>query len=394
MKHLAFVLAAVLFLCFSPFGCLDERRDIEDDSSEMESAGISDPDGDFDDRSDDDDSGAGDDDDDGMEKLLKMFEEMGFFPYLEFQYTRTEPGFNNYTNYFYSKEDCRCSNGREAHVSVSHGTVNKVMIFLEGGGASWPGGGFAVPLDAPGDATFRSRDPNNPLCDWHFVYVPHCDDSIHSGDNSIEYGGYVHHHWGLRHTAAAVALVKELFPNPDKILISGASAGGFGTFVGWAVAKAMFMNTDTYIFNDSGVGFWNPDELETWDIIREAWNLRIPDDCEKCVGTVQTWMYEVYLDYDPQVRIGMFSSYRDWIISLGFLGMDQDHFETLLMDVTDQIRKKHPDRFARFFIKGDSHSSYEFLLPEGPYYSIRGTTMYEWIDQLVNGYPSWTDMLE
>jgi hypothetical protein len=154
------------------------------------------------------------------------------------------------------------------------------------------------------------------------------------------------------------------------------------------------MDVDTYIMNDSGTGFWNPDDPASWEVIKEAWNINIPDDCTKCGGTVQTYLYEVYLDYDPQLRIGLFSSRRDWIISRFFLGMDQDRFEETLLAVTDEIHADYPGRFKRFLVQGMTHTTYEFLLPGGPHRAIRGTTLYDWIGQLVNDDPAWRDLLE
>jgi len=45
-------------------------------------------------------------------------------------------------------------------------------------------------------------------------------------------------------------------------------------------------------------------------------------------------------------------------------------------------------------VAGESHTTYEFLLPGGPRYAIRGTTLYEWIGQLINEDPAWRDLLE
>lgn len=343
---------------------------------------------------DDDQNPPEPDDDTGRQKLIDLFDEMGFAEYLDVTYTRVEEGRNGYTNYYYSLDDCRCFNGGEAHVAVSWGTENKVMLFMEGGGARWPGGGFAVNLDMPEDVGFKSRTPENPLRNWHFVYIPQCDNSIHSGDNIVDYGGHLRYHWGLRLTAAAVSLMTELFPDPEKVLVAGSSAGGFGTILGWAVAKSQYMDTDTYVLNDSGVGFWNPARLDTWETIKEAWNWPAADDCTKCQGTVQTYLYEKYLEYDPQVRIGMFTSYHDWLISDFFLGMDKDDFTVLLFLVTDEIRQGYSDRFNRFFIEGDTHTSYEFMLPGGPRYKIDGISFFDWIGQLVNDDSHWPDLLE
>ena len=345
-----------------------------------------------DDAVDDDSSGSHDDDtinpgdDDDLNHLVEIFENMGVDRYIGIKYVHTTPGPNGYTYYYYNTADCRCTFGDQMVVAVHPGSENKVMLFMEGG--------FAVPLDFPWDIGFKSFDEDNPLRNWSYVYIPHCDHSVHSGDNELVYDGAMHYHHGLRQVSAAVTLMKELFPHPEKILVSGSSAGGYGTFMAWAVVKSQYMNTKTYVMNDSGTGFWSPAAPEFWNMIKQAWNLRIPAECTKCDGTILTYLYELYMKYDPQVRIGMFSSYQDWIISTWFLGMTQDNFERILLSVTNEIYDDYPDRFHRFFIKGATHTTYEFLLPGGPHRAIRGTSLYEWIGQLVNDDPAWDDLLE
>ncbi len=224
--------------------------------------------------------------------------------------------------------------------------------------------------------------------------VPHCDHSIHAGDNALMENSSMRYHHGLKQVGAVVTLMLDMFPNPEKILVAGSSAGGYGAYLGWALVKSLFMNVDTYIMNDSGTGFWNPDDPESWELIKELWNVRIPEECVKCRGTIQTYVYELYLEYDPQLRIGLFSSYRDWLISTWFLGMDQDRFVETLLDVTGEIHSEYPSRFKCFFVQGDTYTTYEFLLPGGPHRAILGTTLYDCIGQLVNDVPAWADLLE
>ncbi|MDP8225587.1 MAG: pectin acetylesterase-family hydrolase [Candidatus Lernaella stagnicola] len=327
-------------------------------------------------------------------KLQDLYDELDFYDYLEFEPVRVGKGAAGYTNYYYDKEDFRCYNGRQAHVAVRPGKENKVMFFMEGGGASWPGGGFAVQINYPFDISYRSRVPQNPLRDWTFVYVPYCDNSIHSGDNVMKVKGRTRYFQGLRHTAAAVALTKKLFPDAEKVLVTGASAGGMGTYLAWVITKSQYPDTDTYVLSDSGMGFWNPNDLETWNVINDAWALRMPSACARCDSTVQTWLFDLYLDLDPQVRIGMFTAYQDVIMSNFFLKMSGPDYEKAVMAITNQIKAAHPRRFGRFFIEGRTHTSYEFILPPGPRVEVEDTSLFEWIGQLVNDDPAWVDRLE
>jgi hypothetical protein len=329
---------------------------------------------------------------------------MPFNEYSSITYTRTEPGENGYTNYYFSLDDCKCLSGGEVHVSVLNDQgSNNVMFYMEGGGAEWQGGGLAVEFQFLENVSFRSREEENPLHDWNIVYLPYCDASIHSGNNTLDYSGKTHYFWGMRNTLASINVMKQLFPNPDKILVTGSSAGAFGTYIGWAMVKNSYPNTKTYILNDSGVGFWNPNDLATWDVILNSWQIQdlIPSECANCKGPILTYLYQTYMDADPQLRIGFFSSYRDMIISEWFLKMNQDDFENVLMTVSGNIRKSHPERFARCFIQGESHTTlpstlYPMLFPyeEGLNHTINGISIYEWIGQLINDESTFTDLLE
>ncbi len=393
----AWICSIAIALCMLLISCGDDdpstssgQADSGDDDTEVE--------GDDDTVGADDDVNDDVDDDDPprelqREKLEAMFEEMGFRPYLEFEPVREEEIWGGYTRYFYSMDDLRCYDGSEANVAISFGDSDNVIFFMDGGGASWPGYFFGFEIDMPRNEGYISRRESNPLRDWNIVYVPYCGNDLHAGDNEIEGLLGTQYHHGARHTAAAAALMKQIFPNPDKILLTGISAGGFGTFFAWPIVKSLYMDTQTYIHDDAGVGFWNPDAQDTFDVIMDAWNLRIPSACVKCQNsTVKTWLFELYMEYDPSLRVGMFTSYQDYIISELFLGMTGPAFQAVTLDVTGQIKNNYPDQFARFFIKGRVHTS--SLLGLGPNYSVDGTSLYDWVGMLVSEDPAWDDLLQ
>ncbi len=192
--------------------------------------------------------------------------------------------------------------------------------------------------------------------------------------------------------------MKRLHPTPDRIVLSGSSAGAFGTFMAYPMVRAAYPDTPVYVLNDSGVGFWNPEDVATWEVIKAAWNLRIPELCERCDETTFTYIYETYLANDPLLRIGMFSSYRDSIITGTFLKMDGDAFKELLVEVTGAIREVEPTRFGRFLVAGSTHTTYDaapaVLFPKGGDYRIDGTSLFEWIEALITPGEAVPDLLE
>ena len=68
---------------------------------------------------------------------------------------------------------------------------NKVLVFLQGGGACWQDFYFcniladsqAPPFPPSGIWDFDS--PENPFADYSIVYMPYCDGSVHTGDKRL-----------------------------------------------------------------------------------------------------------------------------------------------------------------------------------------------------------------
>ncbi|MCL4235925.1 MAG: hypothetical protein KJ042_15550, partial [Deltaproteobacteria bacterium] len=326
-----------------------------------------------------------------QERFDRLLDQAGGKEFFDFEPVKEKPAYNGYTRFTFSKDDMRCYDGTAAAVDISPGDPERVMFFMEGGGASWPGYNLAFQIEFLLDIGFKNRHAENPLRDWTIVYVPYCDNSIHAGDGEYPVGNRTVYHHGMRHTAASAALTARLFPNAKKVLVTGSSAGGFGTYIAWPMIKYVYPNAKTYVLPDSGVGFWDPSQPETWETIRTSWNLHIPEECTRCDGPIMTWLYDLYLEIDPQLRIGMFTAWHDGIISGWFLKMNKYAFEGLLRGVTDEIDASHPDRFNRFFIAGDSHTCYELLLPGGANYAVDGVSLYQWIDRLVNDDPAWDE---
>jgi hypothetical protein len=98
-------------------------------------------------------------------------------------------------------------------------------------------------------------------------------------------------------------------------------------------------------------------------------------------------LFDWLLDRDPELKIGMYSSYQDAVIS-NVVGMSGEENERLLRSTTDQIHQNHPDTFKRYFIQGDSHYISDF------YNQVNGITVWDWLDALVNDHTSWKDILE
>lgn len=293
--------------------------------------------------------------------------------------------------YSFDTSVCKCVFEGDFHIGVKNKTATDNVVFLmSGGGACWPGKDSCA-KDAD-YVTGWDDSAGNPLNGWSVIHVPYCDGSVHMGDNDTAYDGNMHYHRGLKTTTAAISIMRDLYPDPPKVMITGCSAGGYGTFIAYLLVRRFFPDAKIYVFNDSGPGLWNPGNGMK-ELVTNAWQSTqyIPASCSRCDDQVM-YLYDWILDRDPNARIGLFSSYFDHTIGGSFLEMADADFKDLLVSTSDFIHSKYPARFNRFLINGTSHCVGE--VAENYLYSVGGVTIVEWLTALVNDDPDWPDVLE
>jgi hypothetical protein len=175
--------------------------------------------------------------------------------------------------------DPRCSNNTPWVYFVRRGTVNKLLVYYQGGGACWDyltcglvgthkrtaGAG-----DNPANATTGFADmtnPENPFRDWHVVFVPYCTGDVHWGDAIVTHQlGFLSttiRHKGRVNAAVAEKFAREHFVDPDEVFVSGSSAGSYG-----AVLNGVYLMEDVYpssvfsVLGDGGNGVITQDFQE------------------------------------------------------------------------------------------------------------------------------------
>ncbi|HTF33100.1 MAG TPA: pectin acetylesterase-family hydrolase [Myxococcota bacterium] len=140
-----------------------------------------------------------------------------------------------------------CSGGTPWVYFVKRGTVNKLFVYYEGGGACWdyPTCGFfksfkqtAGPEDNPANVTTGFGDasnPENPFRDWNAVMVPYCTGDIHWGDSTVVYtsgaASVTIQHKGFVNAQVAEKFSREHFVDPEEVFVAGSSAGAYGAIL-------------------------------------------------------------------------------------------------------------------------------------------------------------------
>ncbi|WP_161992011.1 pectin acetylesterase-family hydrolase [Flagellimonas algicola] len=303
----------------------------------------------------------------------------------------------DWDNYYYNTDDCRCIFGTEYYTAVKHKSEasKNVIFYMQGGGACWPGVDECkteISSEDVGYVDGLGYVIDGSLNDWNTVFAPYCDGSVHSGDNAADYdndGEEDHWFWGFRSTSAAVALTKKLYPDVDKMLITGCSAGGYGTIFATMLLRLQYPDTQFYVLNESGPGLQDPADQTTKKLVQETWKYDafMPDNCAECKDQMM-YLYDWMLRYDSNLKIGLYSSYKDEVIGEDYLRMTPDSYSSLLLSTSGKIQAKNPNRFKRFFINGSSHCV------ESWKYKVKGVNLTQWVEQLVNDDSSWSDLLE
>lgn len=130
------------------------------------------------------------------------------------------------------------SDGSEWHGVFRKGKENKVVVYFFGGGVSitpeTSEGGkkfFATTMTAQdfvAQGGIGSDSEENPFKDWSFIVIPYATGDFHAGTGIYE-GERTVYHTGYSNYSAYIDQIKKYVGEPDTLLVTGFSAGGFAT---------------------------------------------------------------------------------------------------------------------------------------------------------------------
>jgi hypothetical protein len=162
----------------------------------------------------------------------------------------------------------RCGDGSPWMFFVRPGSVNRLVIELQGGGGCWSEETcFITPRAVtslrrePDLASEQANvgihdkdDPDNPVADWHHVIVSYCTGDLHWGSADVIYGGRTFFHRGATNVRAVLQWLGEHVWAPEQILVTGHSAGSYGSIL-WApwVAR-QYPSAEMVQLGDGGAG--------------------------------------------------------------------------------------------------------------------------------------------
>ncbi|MCB9548855.1 MAG: hypothetical protein H6706_23875 [Myxococcales bacterium] len=292
----------------------------------------------------------------------------------------------------------RCANGEPTGIGVNPapGGARRLLIYLIGGGACWDEAscyrderaafiaqGFTG-ADFPGDGLgrfwFFSRD-GGPFADHHQAFVPYCTGDIHAGDRVAQYGGRATHHVGARNIDAMAARLAATWPDLERVVLVGGSAGGYGALLTWHRVRAAFPGVRVDMVDDAGAPIPSPEfpaaRRRLWS---DAWGLAdtFPADCPDCL-TDWAALVPYNLARAPGARAALLTAMEDGVIA-SYMTISGATFRRGVERVVAAVADP---RFGAFLVQGADH-----VLMAGPYVA-GGQTVPAWLTAMQADDPAW-----
>jgi hypothetical protein len=300
-----------------------------------------------------------------------------------------------------------CEDGSPTGVAVSPGPGPDLVVFLNGGGACWDylscavldlatGGPFAEAefaalrgTDLPGSILDRAL-PGNPYADATLVFVPYCTGDVHAGSRVATYvgagGSRTWRHVGRLNLEALLPRLHATFPSPRRLVVTGASAGGFGALLTYDLFRRTWPSAAGVLVDDSGPPLAgqavSPLVIDSW---RRSWGV---DDllgplcgtpCQESFGPLLPAVAARW----PADRLALLSSLRDAVIA-GYFQLTGAELEAALRQTAETVVAPLPGARV-FLVPGDGHT-----MLGAPARFTQGVPLLEWLAQQASGDEGWT----
>jgi len=215
------------------------------------------------------------------------------------------------------------------------GKQNNLVIFFQGGGACWDAMNcYHVPTytqeqqetqadfaDTAGMGIFDTHNPKNPFKKWGFVYIPYCTGDLHWGASDHDYPlnpadpdnspTITIQHRGFVNFQVVLKWLKAHTKNPERIFVSGSSAGSYGATMAFAFIKEAFPRSRLYLLGDAGNGVtasqFNQQGIYNWDPQMPSWIFPDGYQPETTIAEIYTALAWEY----PRSRLGQYATAWD-----------------------------------------------------------------------------------
>jgi hypothetical protein len=290
---------------------------------------------------------------------------------------------------------CGFDDDSDYHFFVKRGSVNKVVMYYQGGGACWENLTCGIPIckngadpvsDDPDNASTGFADlsnPDNPFKDWNIVFVTYCTCDVHYGDADQVYSGLFPDvsisHRGFQNAKVAEKFAREHFLNPDVVFVTGSSAGAYGAVFHGPLLHETWPASRFRVLGDAGNGVITPEffqnDFANWNFVSN-----LPQEIPGVVESIESGegmvaYVEAVADFYPDTNWAHYSTSYDGGTGgqTGFYNvMLNDNnplaaltwweatceFNDVLVDQADETAVEVPDNYRYYIGAGSRHTMY------------------------------------
>jgi hypothetical protein len=306
--------------------------------------------------------------------------------------------------------DTTCALGGKYAFFVRRGKTNKLLLDFQGGGACWNaltcqigkaictqdiGDTEAAVKSGYAEGIYDYDNPKNPFADWTHVIIPYCTCDIHWGNAVATYGegdGQVTiHHKGAVNTQAVLAWVYANLAKPERIFVTGCSAGAYGSIVWSAFVAQHYPGVPVAQLGDSGAGIITPsflaDSFPSWNALKSLPGF-IPALAPAQIDLPKMVLGDIYhriAAHFPNFHFSQYTTAFDenqvfYFKAMG--GSDANAWNTQMTKAFADIHASTPN-FRSFIAPGELHC----IEPFPQFYDVQvgGQTLVDWVAGLANG---------
>jgi hypothetical protein len=233
-------------------------------------------------------------------------------------------------------------------------------------------------------SVFDRSAPANPFRDWSYVFVPYCTGDFHSGDVHASYGV---DHAGYANVTAYLHQIVPTWCTPDQVVLTGVSAGGYGSVFNFEQVKEAFgPKVPVDLIDDSGA-FWRPGFGDAKAAkLHAAWGTAAT--ASACSGCSSDWsqLFPYLSAKYPDSRFSLVTAIYDYTICPYFGITTPDACAAAYDDLADGVLTGLPN-FRFFYVASPMHVWIGHDLSSTV---TAGQTLATFLQRQVTGDPAWS----
>jgi Pectinacetylesterase len=301
--------------------------------------------------------------------------------------------------------DCECADGSEFAFWERRADPDKVVFFLDGGGACFDAKTCAFTgLGTVGDATYDwsifGEDPasedgifnfaraDNPFLDYSFIYVPSCTGDMHLGDVTRKYSPKLTvEHKGFVNGTAALSYLAEHYPDAAQVVVVGKSVGSVAAPVYGGLVADLLPDARVTVFGAQS-GHVPDDPTLNAKFLGELWGAydNMPDwEVNKGLkardwGPPRFWVQAGL--HDPKIVLARFDYAFDQEAAKGAesIGLDRSNLLAVI-DANEAAIEKAGVVLHSYTAPGNGHGILEW--PRFYELEVNGEKLVDWVRRLI-----------